>query len=417
MDLKNLPANTCPLCRQAALDQSTDQWTCDFCGCKLEYDPASRRSLVTYWPAQYANLKAGVGSDWLSRRDLFERVDAAAAIASPERQPKLIGPLLIVASALLLVCVMLGAVASALVISPSIARTRRVISQAYRPTATATITPTATMTAEMPADGVATTQPALTSPLTTTDVIAEGMDVLTSTTEMIAETPTLMPTPELPTPTPPQAVAPQPEQPLPPTFTPVLPTPTLTPPPVEAPTATPAANPANPQSSPLPQPQTPAPVPPGATQAAPTPLPPQNPAVPPTPVTPAAPAAPLVPGSQLFSGAVQVVSVFATGNAGLNEADEYVELRNVGQTPAYLDGWKLKAIRNADNVQLEEYTFPGGSVIAANQTCRIYTNLPYGQDNCGFSGGFAFDQPLWPPNGARAVLVNPQGQEMSRFVY
>jgi hypothetical protein len=133
--------------------------------------------------------------------------------------------------------------------------------------------------------------------------------------------------------------------------------------------------------------------------------------------TPAAPTAPLQPGSQLLAGTVQVIRVEANGNAGLNEADEYVELRNVGQTPAYLDGWKLKAIRNADNVQLEEYTFPGGSVIAANQTCRIYTNLPFGQENCGFSGGFAFEQPLWPPNGARAVLVNPQGQEMSRFVY
>jgi hypothetical protein len=148
----------------------------------------------------------------------------------------------------------------------------------------------------------------------------------------------------------------------------------------------------------------------------PTQAPPGNPQPPPAqPVVTST--QPLAPGSQLFAGTVQVIRVEANGNTGLNEADEYVELRNVGQTPAYLDGWKLKAVRNADNVQLEEYTFPGGSVIAANQTCRIYTNLPFGMENCGFTGGFAFEQPLWPPNGARAVLVNPQGQEMSRYVY
>lgn len=128
-------------------------------------------------------------------------------------------------------------------------------------------------------------------------------------------------------------------------------------------------------------------------------------------------AQPLQPGSQLLAGTVQVITVMMNGNPGLNEADEYVELKNVGQTPAYLDGWKLRAIRNADNVVLDEYTFPGGAVIAANQTCRIYTNLPFGAENCGFAGGFANDQPLWPPNGARAVLLNPQGQEMARFVY
>jgi hypothetical protein len=411
VDLKLLPANTCPLCRQAALDQRTDEWTCDFCGCKLAFDPVSRRTRITYFPAQYAVLKDGVGEDWLSRREMFERVDAAAAMMPMERQPKLVGPLLIIASALLLVCVMLGAVASALVISPSIARTRRVISQAYLPTATATITPTAEVT--MPAVPFqATESPAMASPLGTPEQSAEAAQLLTQTMPL-DNTPMPLPPPELPTPTPPQAAAPQPDvpqqpiQPLPPTFTPVPPTPTFTP---EAPTVPPVPTPAPPGAQTSPLPATPAPAVP------PTQAPPGNPQPPPAqPVVTST--QPLAPGSQLFAGTVQVIRVEANGNTGLNEADEYVELRNVGQTPAYLDGWKLKAVRNADNVQLEEYTFPGGSVIAANQTCRIYTNLPFGMENCGFTGGFAFEQPLWPPNGARAVLVNPQGQEMSRYVY
>jgi hypothetical protein len=409
VDLKSLPANTCPLCRQAALDQRTDQWTCDFCGCTLEFDPASRRSRITYWPAQYAALKAGVGDDWQNRRELFERVDAAVAMTPAARQPRLVGPLLIIASALLLVCVMLGAVASALVISPSIARTRRVISQAYLPTATATMTATATVAVQ----AMGTESPAMASPLETALPGPEAAGLISPT--VIAGDPALLatapalPTPELPTPAPPQAAAPLPTQPLPPTFTPVPPTPTA---PAVPPTPPPTLTPTLPgaQTSPLPPGQ-------GVQPTPPTQPPPGNPTPAQPTVTVVTSTQPLQPGSQLLNGTVQVIRVEANGNAGLNEADEFVELRNVGQTPAYLDGWRLKAIRNADNVQLEEYIFPGGSVIASNQTCRIYTNLPFGTDNCGFAGGFAFEQPLWPPNGARAVLVNPQGQEMSRFVY
>jgi hypothetical protein len=214
VELKQLPANTCPLCRQAALDQSSDQWTCDFCGCRMEFDPGSRRTRITYWPAQYAAYKAQVGSDWMSRRELFERVDAAVA-ATPEQRPqKLVGPLLIIAAALLLVCVMLGAVASAMIISPSIARTRRVISQAYLPTATTPMTPTATLAES----AVITTpaQPILTSPisneLAATPAINPAGMVTTSVpiTEVGPATP--LPTPALPTPTAPQAVAPQPQR-------------------------------------------------------------------------------------------------------------------------------------------------------------------------------------------------------------
>jgi hypothetical protein len=233
---------------------------------------------------------------------------------------------------------------------------------------------------------------------------------LTTTLPSAVEaTPTVLPTPELPTPTPPQVVAPQPTQPLPPTFTPPPPPPTFTPPP-PPPAITPTV--AGALTSPLPPPV------PGQATLPPTQAAPGQPPPAITPTTPIVTSTqPLAPGSQLFAGTVQVISVFAAGNPALNEGDEYVELRNVGQTPAYLDGWKLRAVRNADNVQLDEYIFPGGSVIAANQTCRIYTNLPFGAENCGFAGGFGNDQPLWPPAGARAVLVNPQGQEMSRFVY
>jgi hypothetical protein len=419
VDLKHLPANTCPLCRQAALDQSTDQWTCDFCGCKLDFDPASRRTRIAYWPAQYAALKAGVGSDWLSRRELFERIDVAAAAAPPERAPKMIGPLLIIAAALLLLCAMLSAVASAIVISPSIARTRRVISQAYLPTATAAITATATTMqsaqATLPA-GQPMEQPAVTSPLSSTPLPSPAGQAVTPAA--FVTTPTPMPTPELPTPAAQQVTEPQPQTPptqppaLPPTFTPVPPTLAVV---ATQPPALPGA-----QTSPLPPPQA-TPAQPGQ-PAPPTPAatftPTVTPTIAPTPtVSNTQPQQPLQPGSQVLAGTVRIVTVFANGNTALNEADEYVELRNEGQTPAYLDGWRLKAIRNADNAQLDEYTFPGGSVIAANQTCRIYTNLPFGAENCGFAGGFANDQPIWPPNGARAVLVNPQGQEMARFVY
>jgi hypothetical protein len=119
-------------------------------------------------------------------------------------------------------------------------------------------------------------------------------------------------------------------------------------------------------------------------------------------------------GATVFQGTIQVAFIKAKGDPAQNEADEYVELRNVGNQPVYMDGWSLKAIRN-DNTIVDTYLFQSGAVMAAGQMCRIYTNLPAGPDNCGFTSGFASDTPIWPDSGARASLFNQQNIEQARY--
>jgi len=104
--------------------------------------------------------------------------------------------------------------------------------------------------------------------------------------------------------------------------------------------------------------------------------------------------------------------------SGPNQANEYVELYNEGTQQVNLDGWSLKAIRTADNAVIGTYLFGNGAVIAARQICRIYTNLPFAPDDCGFSGGFASQEQIWPDNGgARASLFNQGNIEYARFTY
>jgi hypothetical protein len=141
----------------------------------------------------------------------------------------------------------------------------------------------------------------------------------------------------------------------------------------------------------------------------------------PTPVAPTpsptpSGATPVPNGAVIFQGTLQVSNIRAAGDPNLAEADEYVEIRNIGSQPVYVDGWSLKVFVN--NQQRDQFIFTDGAVFAAGQVCRIYTNLPAGPDNCGFTSGFANDEPLWPNNGgARASLFNQQNIEVARFTY
>ena len=122
------------------------------------------------------------------------------------------------------------------------------------------------------------------------------------------------------------------------------------------------------------------------------------------------------PGAVIFNGTLQVSNINAVGDPNLAEGDEYVEIKNIGSQPVYVDGWSLKAFVN--NQQRDQFIFTNGAVFAAGQVCRIYTNLAAGSDNCGFTFGFANDEQLWPNGGGgRASLFNQQNIEVARFTY
>jgi hypothetical protein len=119
----------------------------------------------------------------------------------------------------------------------------------------------------------------------------------------------------------------------------------------------------------------------------------------------------------VFRGSIRIRAIQAIGKEP-NQGDEYVELQNEGTEQVNLAGWTLRAVRSADGAILSIFPFPNNAVIAAGQTCRIYTNLPLAADDCGFSGGFRSPIPIWPDGGgAHASLFSPEGIEYTRFSY
>lgn len=370
----------------------------------MEFNARTRRSRIVYFPDDYAALEAAVGSAWLTRREMFERVEAAlaaeAATPPASAQATWLGPVVITTLGLIVACVILAAIASALVLSPSLARTRRVISAAYQPSATPTVAPA-------PSPTIAPAASAPISPLaaTPTPPVAEETDEpspapIAEVTQPASDQPPPAATAVVPTPLPAQdspLPVPEAQATLLPTFTPppivLLLTPTA--PTIVPPTTTDAATPTPPS--------------PTATPAVATPPPTVTPPVQPTPT--------IAFGSVIFQGTIRIRTIRAVGT-GPGQADEFVELYNEGMTQVSLDNWSLKAIRTADNTIIDTYLFGNGAIIAGGQVCRVYTNVQFVPDNCGFSGGFASETPIWPDEGgARASLFDQRNIEQARYTY
>ncbi|MDW8352566.1 MAG: lamin tail domain-containing protein [Anaerolineae bacterium] len=415
VDLSRIPKDTCPLCRQVALDRSGVLWHCRACGCKLEFDPRTLRSRILHFPDDYAAFESSIGTAWLTRREMFERAEKAHRAHTIGEYPNVwpwLGPTAIVALTLIATFIILAAIAAALVLSPSLARTRRAISAAYQPTLQATVTPLALAAGtDIPVTDTSDWLP-LPEPTPPAGVPAD-LPTNHSEGEVAAlPIPTPMLPPDLPQPNPTAAPPapdivlssplPQPEIVLPPTFTPS--------PPLElqptAVNAAPTLAASDPTPTPLPTPQDQAMTP--TVTPAPTLSPGSTPQPTPTP---------FVMGPVIFQGTVRILSVQPLGG-GPNQAYEFVELYNEGPQQVNLTGWTLKAIRTSDNTVIATFRFGNGAVIAAGQLCRIYTNVLVAPDNCGFSGGFASNQPIWPDNGgARASLFNQDDVEFARFTY
>ena len=399
MDLSNLSPDTCPLCRQAALNRTGRAWSCGACGCRLAFDPHTRRAQIVHFPEAFADLEGPLGGRWLTRREMFAQVAEAQqrAMTPPQAQFTLLAATTLT---ILTAFSMVATVAIAFILSPSLARTRQTIAAAYQPTpnlalAVASLpTPTPTPTTNA--------LPASPEP-TMTNGSADEVSTPTSDAQRIA-------TPEAPAIEAPPTAPPLP--PLPDNALPVPPNPgeMVALPPTFTPVPMPTTMPVNPLVSPLV---------PTATPEAPTSTAPPSPS--PTTIlptlTPTSVATPLPSGSIVFRGSIRIRNIRAIGNEP-NQGDEYVELQNEGTEQVNLAGWTLRAVRSADGAILSIFVFPGNAVIAAGQTCRIYTNLLFAADNCGFSGGFLSPIPIWPDGGgAHASLFNLEGVEQARFAY
>jgi hypothetical protein len=92
---------------------------------------------------------------------------------------------------------------------------------------------------------------------------------------------------------------------------------------------------------------------------------------------------------------LQVTRVKFVG-AAPGQANEYVEVTNLGGGDQDMTGWTLRSPgRNA------VFTFPAGFVMTAGRSCRVYTGAP-GENSCGLAGFAAAD--VWPDDAGRVVL-------------
>ena len=91
------------------------------------------------------------------------------------------------------------------------------------------------------------------------------------------------------------------------------------------------------------------------------------------------------------------------------ESDEYVEFLNQSAEVEDMTGWKLVSLIGG-----QTFVFPTGFTMQPEQTCRVYTN-EYHPESCGLS--FGSGSAIWNNSGDIAVILDAQGQEVSRYSY
>lgn len=107
---------------------------------------------------------------------------------------------------------------------------------------------------------------------------------------------------------------------------------------------------------------------------------------------------------------VQITYIFYDGVVYRTESDEYVEITNLGDTSQDLEGWVLKDISEG----YPSFTFPT-YILQPGESIRVYTNEIHPE-----YGGFSFGsgKAVWNNSSPdTAVLINAQGQEVSRKSY
>ena len=152
--------------------------------------------------------------------------------------------------------------------------------------------------------------------------------------------------------------------------------------------------------TPAPQP-TPAPVSPVDVTPVPTPAPVPTPE-------------PLVTDSEEFTITattnVTISKLVYKGAVKRTQADEYIEISNLGNSPANISGWKITSAASSKQF----LTFPPGTILEGGKSFRIYTNEIHPE-----TGGFSFGSKtaIWNDAGDEAKLFDTAGSNVSTLAY
>ncbi|MGA7730535.1 MAG: 50S ribosomal protein L4, partial [Chloroflexia bacterium] len=88
------------------------------------------------------------------------------------------------------------------------------------------------------------------------------------------------------------------------------------------------------------------------------------------------------------------------------QGEEYVQLRNDNDLPVDLGGWTLRDKKD----EKQSMTFPEGTELKPGSTVKVFTEP-------GHRLSFNSKSAIWNDAGDIAVLLNPDGEEISRFAY
>lgn len=116
------------------------------------------------------------------------------------------------------------------------------------------------------------------------------------------------------------------------------------------------------------------------------------------------------PGEGTSIGPMIITNIFVIGTASKNEADEYIEIKNTGQTEFSLGGWSLYS-----DSSFAEIYFPSDFSLGAGMWCRVYTNEIHPESCAGLS--FGKNQPAWDNEFDCGGLYNEQEESISEFCY
>lgn len=110
------------------------------------------------------------------------------------------------------------------------------------------------------------------------------------------------------------------------------------------------------------------------------------------------------------TGEVTISQLVSKGKVKRSQADEYIEISNLGNNPVNLSGWQITSAGGLDQV----FTFPEGTILAAGNSFRVYTNQVHPE-----TGGFSFEskRAIWNDAGDEAQLLDATGNNVSTLAY
>ena len=107
---------------------------------------------------------------------------------------------------------------------------------------------------------------------------------------------------------------------------------------------------------------------------------------------------------------VTISKLVYKGQVKRTQADEYIQISNLANSPADISNWKITSAGSSKQV----FTFPQGTILEGGQSFRVYTNQKHPE-----SGGFSFGSKtaIWNDAGDEAKLFDAAENNVSTFAY